>query len=100
MPLPLLKKLAERSQRPIGEVERLWNEAKQEAENKTRGSRGQPGIKDNRYWALVTGILKRKLNLSENLRFIDLVLIEREHIQDKHREQEQHGIRKEAPLTG
>lgn len=62
MPVALVKSLSKESKKSRKEVERLWNKAKEIVNDE------YPEIpeKDNRHWALVTGILKKMLGLKEN----------------------------------
>jgi hypothetical protein len=62
MPTPLLKSLSKRANVHVSTAEYYWEEAKVEALKKFNK-------KDNKYWAYVTGIVKRRLNINESTDF-------------------------------
>lgn len=69
MPTPQLKSFAEKSGKPISDLERYWDQAKTDAAEKFKhGSK--------KFWAYVVGIVKRRAGLSEQLTFRDYLLIE------------------------
>jgi len=59
MPVPMLKSLAKKSGKSLADAEKYWDEAKQFASEKFKK-------KDDRYWAYVAGITKRRLGLNES----------------------------------
>lgn len=61
MPVPVLKKFAEKTGKRIEEIETLWDAAKREA---TR-----LGIEKKMYWGFVVNQVKRDLNIRESLTF-------------------------------
>lgn len=66
MPTPQLKSFAEKSGKPLEEVEKYWEEAKDQAESKFKHGTA-------RFWAYVSGIVKKRCGLTESLRFKDLL---------------------------
>jgi hypothetical protein len=74
MPLPLLDAYAKKAHCSIGNVEREWDAAKKKADGIV-GIRN-PSDRNRKYWALVNGILKRSLGLSEALTFKESMLHE------------------------
>lgn len=57
MPTPMLQSMAARSGKSMAEVEKMWDEAKSQAKDKS-------DVKD--FYAYTTGILKKMLNLEES----------------------------------
>ena len=57
MPTPMIKSFADKTGKTVGEVEKLWNEAKAIA--------FKEGKEDN--YAYIVGILKKKLGLNESV---------------------------------
>ena len=62
MPVPMLKKLAKKSGKPLSTLEKYWEEAKLSALEKFNKN-------DNRYWAYVTAIVKQRTGVNESLSF-------------------------------
>ncbi len=62
MPSPLVKKFADETGKSVSEVEKLWKKAKEVVEKE------YPDVdkEDNRFYALVVGVLKNMLKLEEN----------------------------------
>lgn len=62
MPVPLLKNLAKQTGKSLSTAEKYWEEAKISASKKFNK-------KDNRYWAYVTSLVKKRMNVNESLSF-------------------------------
>lgn len=60
MPTPAIKKYAEQSGKTVEEVEKMWEEAVEQADKKFKGDG-----KNDRYWAYVNAIVRRRLGLSK-----------------------------------
>lgn len=67
MPTPLIKKYAEQTKKSVAEVEAIWDQAKEAADNAFRGAKGP------KYWAYVNGIVRKRLKLSESQTFKEFV---------------------------
>lgn len=63
MPTPLIKKFAEKAKKPEWQVEEIWKRCKEQAKGIRRSD-----IIDKDYWRLVTGLMKKELGLSEDLK--------------------------------
>jgi hypothetical protein len=61
MPSNTVKSFAEKSGKPVKEVERLWNKAKGIVEKQYSMDEN-----DDNYYALVTGTLKKMLSIEES----------------------------------
>jgi hypothetical protein len=70
MPTALIKSYAEKTKKSEGEVEAAWERAKKMAEGIRKSS-----VKDNDYWRLVNGLLKKELGLNEELTFSEFCLL-------------------------
>lgn len=70
MPVPYLKKLHEKTGKPMLELEKLWDQCKKEATAADKDAK--------HYWGYVVFLLKKKLGLSESLSFREFVDIENE----------------------
>jgi len=60
MPSSIVKSFSKRSGKSAQEVERLWKEAKKKAKEE------YPNTEKDKYYTIVTGILKKMLNLKES----------------------------------
>lgn len=66
MPLPYLNKIAEKTGKPLHEIETAWDEAKRVAD-----SRGME--KGPKYWGFVTYLVKQKYGIKESLTLAELL---------------------------
>jgi hypothetical protein len=64
MPTPLILKYAQKSKKQVHEVEAAWEQSKKEAEGIRRSKQRDP-----QYWALVNGLTKKKLGITESTSF-------------------------------
>lgn len=68
MPTAQLKSFAEKSGKPLADLERYWDSAKADAAEKFKhGSK--------KFWAYVVGIVKKRAGLSEQLTFKDFIAL-------------------------
>jgi len=65
MPSSLINKYAQETKKPVAEVEKIWDEAKEAA-----GKKFKPG---SQYWAYVNGTVRKRLGLSEALTFKEFI---------------------------
>lgn len=75
MPAKQLQSFADKSGKSLKEVEKLWDQAKAIAKKE------YPNAEDDRFYAIVTGILKKSLGLKEDT-FLDLVDSELSHLSE------------------
>ena len=66
MPAPLMKKYAKETNKTVSEIEKIWDEAKSNADKAI-------GKKGSSYWAYVNGTVRKRLGLKESLTFKEYV---------------------------
>ena len=69
MPTPLILSYAKKTGKPVHAIEEIWDRCKEQAKGIRRSN-----IIDKQYWALVNGLLKKELGLSESLTFKEFIL--------------------------
>ena len=70
MPTPFLKKIAKSTGKPLADIEAIWDAAKHIAQSDGKSPA------DPTYWAIVTGITKKRSGYHEGYTFADHVMIE------------------------
>jgi hypothetical protein len=65
MPTPLIKDLAKEANKPVKEVEKLWNDAIEQAEKK--------GLPDGPKHAYANSVVQKKLGIKKDETFTDFV---------------------------
>lgn len=65
MPVPYLKKLHEKTGKPMSELEQLWDECKKQATAADKDEKN--------YWSYVVFLLKKRLGLTEGLSFREFI---------------------------
>lgn len=66
MPNAVVKKYAEKTGKSVAEVEKVWDEAKEQTKDKFKED-------DPSFWAYVNGIVKKRLGLSESIQLIEFI---------------------------
>ena len=64
MPTPLIAKYAQKTGKSVAKVEEIWDRCKEQAKGIRRSN-----IIDKQYWALVNGLVKKELGITESLTF-------------------------------